>query len=422
MPAALKRAVQADAPEEDLPAGRCARLLELFGTVPDPRDRRGVRHPVPAVPAVLAIAVAATLAGCKSVLAIAQWAAAADQRTLAALGARRCRWRRQHVGPHLATFRRVLASIDAAAVDVVIGIFLAELADAGDVTAGAGPAPGAGGESGAPAASVPAAGGGPGAGLERPLRGAISADGKSVRGAVQPDGRCVHLLTAMIHGTGAIVAQRDVEHKTNELTQLKPLLGDLDLRGWAVTLDALFVQRNIARWLAGEKGAAYVFTAAKGNQPTLFAKLDALPWHDVPVSYATEERGHGRHEVRTIQVMDAPEGIWPHAAQVFLKTGNRSAVAALGLTSATAAQAGPQRLHELVRGHWGQESRHWIRDTAWSEDASKLRTGSAPQILAGLRNLAVGALRASGHTHIAAALWQCAWDPRHALTVLGVTE
>jgi hypothetical protein len=91
MPAALKLAVQADAPEEDLPAGRCARLLELFGTVPDPRDRRGVRRPVPAV---LAIAVAATLAGCKSVLAIAQWAAAADQRTLAAPGARRCRWRR----------------------------------------------------------------------------------------------------------------------------------------------------------------------------------------------------------------------------------------------------------------------------------------------------------------------------------------
>jgi hypothetical protein len=273
------------------------------------------------------------------------------------------------VAPHLATFRRVLASIDAAAVDVVIGIFLAELADAGDVTAGAGPPPpGAGGESGAPAASVPAAGGGPGAGPERPLRGAISADGKSVRGAVQPDGRCAHLLAAMIHGTGAIAAQRDVEHKTNELTQLKPLLGDRDLRGWAVTLDALFVQRNIARWVAGEKGAAYVLTAAKDNQPTLFAKLDALPWHDVPVSYATEERGHGRHEVRTIQVMDAPEGIWPHAAPVFLieryvreiKTGNRSAVAALGLTWATAAQAGPQRLHELVRGHWGQESHHWI--------------------------------------------------------------
>jgi hypothetical protein len=78
--------------------------------------------------------------------------------------------------------------------------------------------------------------------------GALAVDGKTVRGARQADGRAVHLLSAMVHGAGAMAAQRDVAHKTNEITQVKPLLEPLDLRGWAVTLDALHCQKETARY------------------------------------------------------------------------------------------------------------------------------------------------------------------------------
>ncbi len=43
----------------------------------------------------------------------------------------------------------------------------------------------------------------------------------------------------MIHNQGVVVAQREVDHKTNEITELKPLLESVDLEGAVVTADAL---------------------------------------------------------------------------------------------------------------------------------------------------------------------------------------
>ena len=138
-------------------------------------------------------------------------------------------------------------------------------------------------------------------------------------------------------------------------------------------------------------------------------------------------RGHGREEERTIQVLPAPEGIWPYARQVFLveryvhdlQGTLTSAVAALGLTALTAARAGPDRLNWLVRDHWGIEAMHWIRDTVFDEDRSQLRRGSAPQIIAGIRNLAVGLIHATGRTKIAPTLRWVSRQPTRALLFLG---
>ena len=85
MPAALSAAA-AVACDLRVEVADCGRLLELLSLVPDPRDPRGIRH---AVASVLAVAAAAVLAGCKSVLAIAEWAAEAPQELLAALAVRR---------------------------------------------------------------------------------------------------------------------------------------------------------------------------------------------------------------------------------------------------------------------------------------------------------------------------------------------
>jgi predicted transposase YbfD/YdcC len=250
---------------------------------------------------------------------------------------------------------------------------------------------------------------------------------KAVHGAIQPDGRAVHLLAAMAHEVPAVLAQRDVAHKTNEITQVKPLLDPLELTGWAVTLDALHAQRDTARYLVDDKGAAYVFTAIKDNQPTLFAHLDALPWATVPIGHTSHDRGHGRQEKRTIQVLPTPDGIFPYARQAFLieryvydLTGTlTSAIAALGITAFTAEQAGPERLATLVRGHWGIEALHHIRDVTYDEDRSQLRKGSTPQVLAGLRNLAIGALRTADRTNIASSLRWISRNPTRALTILG---
>ena len=75
-----------------------------------------------------------------------------------------------------------------------------------------------------------------------------------------------------------------------------------------------------------------------------------------------------------------------------------------------------------MRGHWGVEALHHIRDTTFAEDASQLRTGTAPRAMASLRNLAIGILRRHGHRNIAAALRHNARDATRLLPVLGITS
>jgi predicted transposase YbfD/YdcC len=196
--------------------------------------------------------------------------------------------------------------------------------------------------------------------------------------------------------------------------RLKDLLSGLasrvNLRGAILTVDALHTVRETARWLHKE-GIEFVMTA-KENIPTLFAALDALPWHDVPIGHETTDRGHGRITRRTIQTLPAPDDLpFPHVRQAFLVERsvtdlhgkNLSSVAALGVTSQTPSLAGPARLATQVQGHWAIESLHWIRDHVYREDHSTVRNDSGPRAMASLRNLAIGAHRLTGRTDIAEA-------------------
>jgi len=73
-------------------------------------------------------------------------------------------------------------------------------------------------------------------------------------------------------------------------------------------------------------------------------------------------------------------------------------------------------------GHWQIENRlHWARDVTYDEDRSQVRTGSAPRVMASLRNLAISALRLNGHTNIASATRWTARDPARSLRILGIT-
>lgn len=49
----------------------------------------------------------------------------------------------------------------------------------------------------------------------------VTVDGKSVRGARGANGRCPHLLAAILGQQRAVLAQREVDHKTNEITQFQ---------------------------------------------------------------------------------------------------------------------------------------------------------------------------------------------------------
>lgn len=89
------------------------------------------------------------------------------------------------------------------------------------------------------------------------------------------------------------------------------------------------------------------------------------------------------------------------------------------ITSLTTADAGPDHIAAWLPGHWMIENRlHWIRDVDFNEDRSQIHTGSGPQVMATLRNTAIGLLRLAGHTNIATARRHHARDFNRPIALL----
>jgi predicted transposase YbfD/YdcC len=252
-------------------------------------------------------------------------------------------------------------------------------------------------------------------------------DGKTLRGAARGGGRKIHLLAALEHPTGLVLAQLDVGEKTNEITRFQPLLETVaDLAGVVVTADALHTQREHAAYLLGRQ--AHYIVIVKRNTRKLRKQLKSLPWKDTPLQGPTRGIGHGRSEIRRIKVGTVNNLLFPGARQAIQikrrrtdrKTGRTTVKTVYAVSSLSAEQATPAQLAQLVKGHWQVEALHHVRDTTFAEDASQLRTGNAPRAMATCRNLAIGALKLAGAVSIAAGLRRNARDPHRPLELLGL--
>lgn len=197
-----------------------------------------------------------------------------------------------------------------------------------------------------------------------------------------------------------------------------------------MTGDALYAQRGLCQQIVA-RGGDYLFIV-KLNQPTLYADI-ALVFAEPPpgevFGFAQQRGRHGdRQEVRRLWVSRGLEGYldWPGVRQVCKverevehkgqrKVDVRYAITSLGME----AEAG--RLLRLVRGHWAIENQlHWVRDVTFGEDASQVRKQSAPEVMAALRNVVLGLLRAAGIKNIAAALRQNGWQQAASNGILGL--
>lgn len=92
------------------------------------------------------------------------------------------------------------------------------------------------------------------------------------------------------------------------------------------------------------------------------------------------------------------------------------------VTSLSPQKADAKRLLALNRGHWEIENRvHWVRDVAFAEDLSQIRTGAGPRVMATLRNLAISLIRLRDKTRgIAQALRNLAARPHLTLAMVGL--
>src|SRR5262252_1028656 len=136
-------------------------VLVMLAGVADPRHRRGVRH---RLAVILGLAVCAVLAGARSFTAIAEWAADADQATRDALGV-------TGVVPCESTFRRTLQHLDADALDATAGAWAQQRT--------------------APAPAT---------------RRVIAVDGKTLRESAVAHDPGRHLLAALDHAHGVVLA------------------------------------------------------------------------------------------------------------------------------------------------------------------------------------------------------------------------
>lgn len=213
------------------------------------------------------------------------------------------------------------------------------------------------------------------------------------------------------------------------MTQAPALLATLPLAGRTVTGDALYCQRTLCRQIRAAGG--HYLVQVKENQPTLLDDIRTLFDRPPPGEHFAmaqqRDRGHGRCETRQLWLSSALAGYldWPDARQVGKVErrveGDRRT---RGETRYVVTSLGPEvaadQILALVRGHWSIENRlHYVRDVTMGEDASRVRTGAAPQVLAAFRSAALNLLRHQGATNIAAARRALAWQ-HSALTLLGL--
>ena len=441
-----------------LPAGTAPDPVSLRavleGRLTDTRKPRGKRHPLPSLVSVL---VAGVASGHGGPLAVAQAAAGWDQEVLAAHGCRVSPRTGLRVAPSASMLDRLGKLLDADEFEAALSAAVAAAAlDPAIPAAYAAHRAGQQREQEEkrkkrkPAAESfrqeredgwfrphplhpwldAAVTGDPG---HVPARRAVAVDGKERKLAKAGGNKKVHLLAAVTHVPGLVIAQDKVAKagKANEISHFKPLLAPLPLDGVLITADAMQANRDNALFLREAKNAHYLWPIL-GNQPGLNAQLNALPWETAPVAAATSEISRGRIETRTIRVLPAPEGTgFAGAAQAVLierytTYKNKGqwltrAEAVLYITSLGAEETAPEDLLAHVRGHWRVEHAHWLRDVIWKEDKSLIRTGNAPQIWSALTNLVITLFRLHGVTRYTAETRRIAQDPRRALQFLDLT-
>lgn len=208
-------------------------LIDVLRQIPDPRHKRGIRHPMVAL---LALASASMLCGARAYDAIADWGRNYDPAFLSALGFTR------QTAPCGATFFQLLRKLDRTDFEARLGAWAEAVLAA---------LPPVDEEDDGPEA--------------------FALDGKTLRGSKKQGAPGVHLLSVVSHRLGLTVAQAGVDDKTNEIPVAAQVLAGLVLEGRVFTMDALLTQRTLAEQIV-EGGGDYVMLA-KGNQPTLEADI-----------------------------------------------------------------------------------------------------------------------------------------------------
>ena len=382
-------------------------LLDMLAEVPDPRKKKGKRHPLTAI---LGLTVIGLMCHQKSYTAIAMWAR--RQSELAkALGFRR-------KTPCPATFHNLYKRLDIVKLEQTLTNWVAKTLES----------------------------------RRNPCTSrltAVAMDGKSLRGSATRETPRTHLLAAVSHELAIPLAQCAVSEKTNEVPISTTLLKAFDVAGKVITTDALLTQRAFCQDVLALRGD-YVLPV-KANHKQLYEDIRDLfePFSDRCPPEATtpqfalmhteveahlqthtaHEKARGALITRTLTAStllndytDSPglKQVYQYCVErKHIATGETTHQTQYGITSLAPTDASAEDLLKLRRGHWTIENKlHWIRDVVFDEDTSEVRTATLPHVMAALRNTALAVLRFAGHTQITEALRCFTAKPKLAVKLI----
>lgn len=359
----------------------CTPILKIWEGIPEYRKARGKRH---SIAAMLSLICFGLLCGCRNAGAIAHWGRLMKPYQLKQLGFT------HPLSPCATTLQTLLLNIDLEGLATRFSKWVKEALEVS----------------------------------------AIAIDGKTLRGSRKQGMNTSHILSAVTHGLGCILAQIEVPDKTNEISAFPDLLKRLALEGQVITVDAMMTQIEIAKKIIAAQ-ADYVMIA-KANQESLrqdletFVKLEVKYGNSFDFVYDCE-KSHGRICERSLSLVVIPASLrdWPGAQQAFMlnrqcfREGKQTQETIYGVTSLSREQADAARVLGLLRQHWTIENRqHWVRDVTFDEDRSQVRLPAVAHAMAWFRSVAISILRWAGFDSIAAALRFFQAQPGQALQLL----
>ena len=278
---------------------------------------------------------------------------------------------------------------------------------------------------------------------------AVAINGKTIAGSRDQDAPQQHLLAAVSHDLGVVLAECAVSEKTNEIPVSRQLLKTFEVAEKVITTDTLLTQRAFCQDIL--KHRADYLLPVKANQQCLYEDIKALfkPFSETDDrdpetrkfqtlhleeaahfdQHTTPETAHGFFTRRTLHTSTCLNTYLdsPGLAQVYeyhihrnrLTTREKTDQKQYGITSLTLENASAAELLDARRNHWTIENKlHWVRDVVFAEDASRARKGNLPHALAALRNTALTVLRFNGHTKISEKIREFAANPILAVNLI----